>query len=565
MGDTNVPADGLAFGEYVTIADASTTLTSVDIVVDADKSVVFSAVNPGLTAGVATSIFALGSLDAGVASVATTADDDKLYLGVATEVFATVGVRFVHAFPADAPVDIWYSTTDEPTTMVVEDVPFGTISDHIALPATTIKVWVALTGTTTFLIDGAEVVLAAGGDRLTLVVQPNLSGDAAVAIVNDATLALVEPAAVKVTAVHSVVGAPEVSLKVKDADELLAADVAYGTSTVAHLATPTTADEAYNVTLQVVVADDVDSVVAEIVATLNRGTEVLVVLAGNATDESEAYGGAQYFVHSSGISYVRAVHAAHSAPDVRFAIDYETYGSATYKDATAFVPVSAGEHTVQLVLSDGAAAATVERECTVGAYWSVIAHIADDALAVWNLEVDPQTPAAGTAHVLVGHAAEAPAVEVRVDDAAIGSIATGSAITYTPLPAGSYAVDLVLNGTDTVAFTVDPLTVAANVAYSALAMGSAEDDGASALTVVAYADGLVRDDSKLTATIPIPDDGEGEGEGEGEGDDDDSDTDDESDSDSDEDGVEDPDEEGAASSNSASLVAAVAIVAAMAM
>jgi len=94
------------------------------------------------------------------------------------------------------------------------------------------------------------------------------------------------------------------------------------------------------------------------------------------------------------------------------------------------------------------------------------------------------TPASGNAHVRFVHLSpDAPAVDVAVDGGSVvfPNFAFKELSVFTPLPAGSYDLEVRLAGTTTVALDLDPITLDAGKIYTVFAKGSVAGSGATAL------------------------------------------------------------------------------------
>lgn len=198
---------------------------------------------------------------------------------------------------------------------------------------------------------------------------------------------------------------------------------------------------------------------------------------------------------SAGNGRVRVMHASPDAPAVDIFVDgTKAVTALAFPNNTGYVSLPAGSHNVKVFVSpsDGTGTPALEADLDVAANtdYTVLAvgRLSDSTLALLPLQDNNATPAAGNAHVRLIHASpDAPAVDVVVSGTStkvFENVAFKGVGTYTPVPAGSYSLDVRPTGTDTVARTVN-LTLSDRFVYTAVATGLA---GNGTLEVVALVD-----------------------------------------------------------------------------
>ena len=185
---------------------------------------------------------------------------------------------------------------------------------------------------------------------------------------------------------------------------------------------------------------------------------------------------------------VRVIHASPDAPAVDVWVDgAKAFSDASFKAATAYAPLTAGEHKVQVVPAGQTEPAVIDATLTLaeGKDYSVAAVglLADIEPLV--LEDNNAAPAAGKAHVRFVHASpDAPAVDIAVTGGPVlfSNVPFKGVGDYTPVDAGTYDLEVRVAGTDTVVLPLPGVKLDAGTVYTAWAMGLAA--GEPALTAV---------------------------------------------------------------------------------
>jgi hypothetical protein len=188
------------------------------------------------------------------------------------------------------------------------------------------------------------------------------------------------------------------------------------------------------------------------------------------------------------------MHASPDAPAVDIFVDGQKAVTAlAFPDNTGYVALPAGPHNVKVFASpsDGTGSPVLEADLDVAAGndYTVLAvgRLSDSSLALLPLEDNNAAPAAGNAHVRLIHASpDAPAVDVVVSGTTtkvFGNVAFKGVGTYTPVPAGSYNLEVqTTSGQVVKAVSAD---LAARTVYTVVAVGQA---GNGSLQVVPLVD-----------------------------------------------------------------------------
>ena len=175
------------------------------------------------------------------------------------------------------------------------------------------------------------------------------------------------------------------------------------------------------------------------------------------------------------------VYAVHGVPGVT--VDVWVDGAPAipgFSPLTTAGPLDlpSGPHSVAIAPAGepaSAAVATADADLPAGASVSIVAHLASgDAVAITPFTNDVSAVPAGQARLVVRHAANAPAVDIRAGGAVVASnVAPGQQVALV-VPAGTVSADVVIAGTDTVVLGPADLTLAEGTATFVHAVGSAD-------------------------------------------------------------------------------------------
>lgn len=193
---------------------------------------------------------------------------------------------------------------------------------------------------------------------------------------------------------------------------------------------------------------------------------------------------------------VRVMHASPDAPAVDIFVDgAKAVTALAFPSNTPYVSLPAGGHTVEVFVSpsDGTGDPVLEAilDVQAGKDYTVLAvgTLAGGNLGLEVFEDNNATPAAGNAHIRLIHASpDAPAVKVAVagtDTYVFQGVAFRAFGPYTPVPAGTYDLDVQINSTGDSVLAINDLTLTARTVYTAVAVGLA---GNGSLRVIPLVD-----------------------------------------------------------------------------
>ncbi len=183
---------------------------------------------------------------------------------------------------------------------------------------------------------------------------------------------------------------------------------------------------------------------------------------------------------------VMVIHASPDAPAVDLLVDDQKVGSGlAFPNNTQYLNVPAGTRNVKVNVANTSTTA-IEGNIPVQAnkVYSVFAVNEVANIEPLILEDDLTSPAAGNAHVRFVHLSpDAPAVDITLTDGTVvfGNYAFKGASAFTPLAAGTYDLQVRLQGTSTVVLDLPGVAVAAGKIYTVFAKGLVNGTGAQAL------------------------------------------------------------------------------------
>lgn len=193
---------------------------------------------------------------------------------------------------------------------------------------------------------------------------------------------------------------------------------------------------------------------------------------------------------------VRVMHASPDTPAVDIFVDgAKAVTALAFPNNTPYVSLPAGGHNVKVFVSPsngtGAPALEANLDVKAGQDYTVLAvgEVGKSTLGLYVLEDDNSTPAAGKAHVRLIHASpDAPPVNVAVAGTNT-NVFTGVAYRnfgpYTPVPAGTYSLDVKVNASGATVLNIPGLKLEDRTVYTAVAVGLA---GNGTLKVVPLVD-----------------------------------------------------------------------------
>jgi len=181
---------------------------------------------------------------------------------------------------------------------------------------------------------------------------------------------------------------------------------------------------------------------------------------------------------------VRVMHASADTPAVDIFVDGQkaVTGLAFPKD-TGYVPLPAGSHDVKVFVSPSDGTGTPALQATLqvvaGKDYTVLAigEVTKNTLELLPLEDNNALPAAGQAHVRLVHASpDAPPVDVVVAGTAtkvFSNVAYKSVGAYTPVPVGTYNLDVQVSSSSQTVKSVTGLALGERGVYTVVATGPA--------------------------------------------------------------------------------------------
>lgn len=192
---------------------------------------------------------------------------------------------------------------------------------------------------------------------------------------------------------------------------------------------------------------------------------------------------------------VRVMHASPDAPAVDIFVDgAKAVTALAFPSNTPYVSLPAGGHTVEVFVSpsDGSGDPVLSAilDVQAGKDYTVLAvgTLAGGNLGLEVFEDNNATPAAGNAHVRLIHASpDAPPVKVAVagtDTYIFTGVAFRAFGPYTPVPAGTYDLDVQLNSTGDSVLAINGLTLSARTVYTAVAVGLAGNGSLQVIPLV---------------------------------------------------------------------------------
>ena len=210
---------------------------------------------------------------------------------------------------------------------------------------------------------------------------------------------------------------------------------------------------------------------------------------GDALTDMEVDGFVTLY-EADGNARVRVTHAASDAPNVDVYVDgLKVLSNVAYRVTTDYLVLPPDSYLVQVTPNGAPTSSAVisetfalsaDTDYTVAAVGEIGEGTFDHVVNVDN----NAAPAAGTAHVRAAHySPNAPAVDViGISVADPGITATlASSLTYsntntvTPVPAGTYTVEVRLSATSDLVMTLSDVTLSDGLVYTAFAMGNAGD------------------------------------------------------------------------------------------
>jgi len=190
---------------------------------------------------------------------------------------------------------------------------------------------------------------------------------------------------------------------------------------------------------------------------------------------------------------VRVVHASPDAPAVDVWADGAVaFSGAPFKGITGYAELAQGMHNFQVVPAGATSPVVIEADLDLqnATDYTIVAVGKLAEIEPLVLVDNNAQPAAGMAHVRFVHASpDAPAVDIAVAGGGpilFGGVPFKGVGDYLPVAAGTYDLEVLVSGTDTVALSVPGVKLDAGAVYTIFAMGLA--GGEPTLTAVPSVD-----------------------------------------------------------------------------
>jgi hypothetical protein len=173
---------------------------------------------------------------------------------------------------------------------------------------------------------------------------------------------------------------------------------------------------------------------------------------------------------------VKVVHASPDAPGVDLLVDNNIAGSnLTFPNNTGYLQIDAGTRNIKVNVA-GTSTTVIEADLPIQGNTNYSVFAVDEVSKLTPIViVDNLTaPASGNAHVRFLHLSpDAPAVDITTIDGSVvfGNYAFKEYSEFTPLPAGSYDLQVRLAGTDTVVLELSGISLMDGSIYSVFAKG----------------------------------------------------------------------------------------------
>ena len=183
---------------------------------------------------------------------------------------------------------------------------------------------------------------------------------------------------------------------------------------------------------------------------------------------------------------VKVVHASPNAPGVDLLVDDAVVGTnLTFPNNTGYLSVPAGTRNVKVNVTN-TSTTVIEADLPImeNVNYSVFATDSVSKIAPIVLVDDLTAPASGKAHVRFIHLSpNAPAVDVALQGGAVvfGDYEFQEDSPFTPLDAGTYNLEVRLQGTNTVVLPLPGITLEDGKIYTVFAKGFVGGNGAEAL------------------------------------------------------------------------------------
>jgi hypothetical protein len=385
----------------------------------------------------------------------------------------TSNIRVIHtsydAPNVDAKVD---------GAVAISDLGYGESSGYATLNEGSTDIMVVPTGADAPVVIDATVVLEANKEY-TAIATGALANITPV-VVEDDRSPVSDKA--KIRFAHMSPDAPPVDIKLNDGNGA----VVFGNAAFKDVADYITVDGG-TYTFAVTATGSTDEVVVFDPVTVTNGTVFTVVAHGTLDGDDNYPFGVRVFVdNGTGDAYVdlttfgaamaMAIHASPDAPGVDLLVDDAVAGTnLEFPNNTGYLAVTAGMRNIKVNVT-GTSTTVIEADLdlTKDKSYSIFAVDSVANIGAVVIEDNLAAPASGNAHVRFIHLSpNAPAVDITTTTGAIvfGDYSFKEYSDFTPLAAGSYDLEVRLEGTETVVLELPGIALEDGKIYTVFAKG----------------------------------------------------------------------------------------------
>jgi hypothetical protein len=406
-----------------------------------------------------------------------------------TPVTGTSNIRVIHT-SYDAPdVDVKVNGAT-----AISDLAYGQSSGYATLDARSTNITVTPAGSDAPVVIDADVVLE-NNKEYTAIAADALAFITPVVVEDDRSSV---SGMAKIRFAHMSPDAPAVDIKLNNGDGA----VVFGDAAFKDVADYITVDGG-TYTFAVTATGSSDEVVIFDPITVSDGAVYTVVAHGTLDGNDNYPFGVRVFVdNGSGDAYVdlttfgsskaMVIHASPDAPGVDLLVDDAVAGTnLTFPNNTGYLAVIAGTRNIKVNVT-GTSSTVIEADLdfTKDMNYSIFAVDSVVTIGALVLEDDLSAPASGSAHVRFIHLSpNAPAVDITTTSGAIvfGDKSFKEFTDFTPLAAGSYDLQVRVQGTDTVVLELPGIALEDGKIYTVFAkgfVGGSEDQALGAEIIV---------------------------------------------------------------------------------
>ena len=385
-------------------------------------------------------------------------------------------VRVAHMSPDAPPVDILVNGAP-----AFEDVAFEEVTSYATLPSDSYFVEVVPAGAAGPVVISATLSLDPNSDYTVVALGELASIEPLVLEDNNAL-----PAAgnAHVRFVHTSPDAPAVDITLPDGTPIFS-DIAFK-EVGAYTPVPAGLYD-----LEVRPAGTMSSVLDLDGLSFANRTVYTVFATGYAGDDTPALNAV--LVEDAGEARVRVAHMSPDAPPVDILVNgAPAFEDVAFEEVTSYATLPSDSYFVEVVPAGAAGPVVISATLSLApnSDYTVVALGELASIEPLVLEDNNAFPARGNAHIRFVHASpDAPAVDITLPDGTLifSDIEFKEVGAYTPVPAGTYDLEVRLSGTTTSVLDLDDIPLSEGTVYTVFATGYAGGD-TPALNAVLVAD-----------------------------------------------------------------------------